>query len=65
MAKLKATIVVCHSVKLRPGTLDRLARMRHRGQSWDGVVTELLDENEALKNERTGKDSPDQSGRSG
>jgi hypothetical protein len=31
------------TVKLRPGTLDRLNKLRHKGQSYDGVITELLD----------------------
>ena len=31
------------TVKLRASTLDRIEELRHKGQSYDGVITELLD----------------------
>ena len=36
------------TVKLRTGTLDRLNKLRHKGQSYDGVITELLDFHESI-----------------
>jgi hypothetical protein len=31
------------TVKLHPSTVDRINRLKHRGQSYDGVISELLD----------------------
>jgi hypothetical protein len=31
------------TVKLHTSTLDRINRLKHRGQSYDGVINELLD----------------------
>ena len=31
------------TVKLRADTLARINRLKHRGQSYDGVINELLD----------------------
>jgi len=30
------------SVKLQPKTIERLKKLKHPGQSWDGVINELL-----------------------
>jgi len=31
------------TIKLRAATIERLDKLRHPGQSYDGVVTELID----------------------
>ena len=31
------------TIKLRASKLDRIEELRHKGQSYDGVITELLD----------------------
>lgn len=39
------------TIRLGAAALDRLDRLRHKGQSYDGLITELLDlhESEAIK----------------
>ncbi len=32
------------SVKLQPKTIERLRKEKHTGQSWDGLVNEIMDE---------------------
>ena len=39
------------SVKLQPKTIERLRKLKHPGQSWDGLINELLDKVEKGKNE--------------
>ena len=48
------------TIRLRAPTLDRLNKLRHKGQSYDGLVNELLDlhENNATKDD--GIQSPQQ-----
>jgi hypothetical protein len=31
------------TIKLRVATLDRINALKHKGQSYDGLITELLD----------------------
>lgn len=31
------------AIKLKAATIERLDKLRHKGQSYDGVVTELID----------------------
>jgi predicted CopG family antitoxin len=31
------------SVKLQPKTIERLKKLKHPGQSWDGLINELMD----------------------
>lgn len=35
------------TIKIRPTTVERLDKLRHKGQSYDGVIAELLDYYEA------------------
>lgn len=42
-------------IKLRAGTIVRLDKLKHQGQSYDGVVTELIDFYDA-KVKDSGKD---------
>ena len=39
------------TIRVGAATLDRLNKLRHKGQSYDGLITELLDlhENDAIK----------------
>jgi len=39
------------TIRLGAATLDRLNKLRHKGQSYDGLITELLDlhESDAIK----------------
>jgi len=39
------------TIRLGATTLDRLNKLRHKGQSYDGLITELLDlhESDAIK----------------
>lgn len=39
------------TIRVGAATLDRLNKLRHKGQSYDGLITELLDlhENHAIK----------------
>ena len=39
----KVTIKQGKTIKLRPLTAERLDKLKHKGQSWDGIVTELMD----------------------
>jgi len=40
-------------VKLRAVTVERLDKLRHKGQSYDGIIVELIDKSE--KQEKEGK----------
>jgi len=40
------------TIKLRPVTAERLDKLKHKGQSWDGIVTELIDHYEKKGGER-------------
>lgn len=40
-----------HTVRLSGNTLMRLDQRKAKKQSWDGVVSETLDENEELREE--------------
>ena len=31
------------TIKLKPATAERLDKLRHKGQSYDGVIAELID----------------------
>lgn len=31
------------TIKLRPVTAERLDKLKHKGQSWDGRIAELID----------------------
>lgn len=31
------------TIKLRAVTVERLDKLRHKGQSYDGIITELID----------------------
>ena len=31
------------TIKLRPATAERLDKLKHKGQSWDGIISELID----------------------
>jgi hypothetical protein len=31
------------TIKLRSVTAERLNKLKHKGQCWDGIVTELID----------------------
>jgi len=31
------------AIKLRAATVERLDKLRHKGQSYDGIITELID----------------------
>ena len=44
------------TIKLRVNTLERLEKVRHKGQSYDGVINELLDfqENYEISNNTKG-----------
>jgi len=37
------------TIKLRPLTVERLDKLKHRGQSWDGIIAELIDHYEKEK----------------
>jgi hypothetical protein len=40
------------SVKLQGNTIARLRKLKHRGQSWDGLINEMMDklgENNAIR----------------
>lgn len=39
------------TIKLRPVTAERLDKLKHKGQSWDGIVTELMDHFEKKEGE--------------
>lgn len=30
------------SIKLQPKTIERLKKVKHPGQSWDGLINELM-----------------------
>lgn len=42
------------TIRVRATTLDRLNKLRHKGQSYDGLITELLDlhESDAIKDHK-------------
>ena len=51
------------TIKLRIATLNRINALKHKGQSYDGLITELLDlyESEAIRDKeipssKTGKE---------
>ena len=31
------------TIKLKPVTAERLDKLKHKGQSWDGIIAELID----------------------
>jgi len=37
------------SIKLRAATIEKLDKLRHKGQSYDGIVSELIDHYEKGK----------------
>jgi len=39
------------TIKLRAVTSERLDKLKHKGQSWDGIVTELMDHFEKKEGE--------------
>jgi predicted CopG family antitoxin len=39
------------TIKLRPVTAERLGKLKHKGQSWDGVIAELIDHFEKKEGE--------------
>ena len=43
------------TIRVRAETSDRLDNLRHKGQSYDGLITELLDshESDVMKDQRT------------
>jgi hypothetical protein len=45
------------TVKLRKATLDRINALKHKGQSYDGVITELLDLHDSQAAEGKGPQS--------
>jgi len=48
------------TIKLRANTLERLEKVRHKGQSYDGVINELLDFQENHEMSNDSKSNPDQ-----
>ena len=38
-------------IKLRLVTVERLGKLRHKGQSWDGIIAELIDHHEKKEGE--------------
>lgn len=42
------------TVKLRIATLNRINALKHKGQSYDGVITELLDLHDSRASDRDG-----------
>lgn len=44
------------SVSIKKTTLTRLEKLRHPGQSWDGIITELLNIIEQNHNQDFSKD---------
>ena len=50
------------TIKLRAPTLARIDRLRHKGQSYDGVITELLDFHDSYGIEST-QNQPSRKGR--
>jgi len=43
------------TIKLRANTLERLEKVRHKGQSYDGVINELLDFQENSETSNSGR----------
>jgi hypothetical protein len=43
------------TIRVRAETSDRLDNLRHKGQGYDGLITELLDshESDVMKDQRT------------
>ena len=39
------------TIKLRPATAERLDKLKHKGQSYDGIITELIDHHEKKEGE--------------
>jgi len=39
------------TIKLKAVTAERLDKLKHKGQSWDGIVTELMDHYEKKEGE--------------
>ncbi len=39
------------TIKLRPVTAERLDKLKHKGQSWDGIIAELIDHFEKKEGE--------------
>lgn len=39
----KVTIKHGKTIKIRAVTAERIDKLRHKGQSYDGVITELID----------------------
>ncbi len=39
------------TIKLRSVTAERLDKLKHKGQSWDGIITELIDHFEEKEGE--------------
>jgi len=46
------------TIRLGVATLDRLEKLRHKGQSYDGLITELLDLHESNLTKANGVLSP-------
>jgi len=47
----KVTTKQGKTIKLRTVTVQRLDKLRHKGQSYDGIITELIDHFEKEKKE--------------
>ena len=39
------------TIKLRSVTAEHLDKLKHKGQSWDGIITELIDHFEKKEGE--------------